>query len=429
MSNPQDNDTKAKHGLDGRNATQPDPIVRAKSEQSLLGRTYSRLRNIVQRATTTTRYPNEAFDPTRSEFSGSSEAAAVVGGDSCHVDQPAVTSNYSAVSANKAELDKADLNSNFSNAVPSSLVPQQIDMRGKQLFEHQADASRLTKAGRAPTQRLGTAHLQSWFVVAVSTVGKSHSEKDEPCEDAWAIVEKSNGLVVAIISDGAGSAIHSRFASQFVSNGATLIASALEQLLDDGTAHRPALLRIAQRRVRAQLAGIRQALIDEATEAGHHPDDYLATVVGVAAHHEFGALIFHIGDGTAAAFGADNQPIFVSQPENGEYENETYFLIEDIWESHLRFRFVRPTTRARTEVSRRIRDMFLMTDGATDIAYGRKGGRREPAMSFFVPVIETFARETRERSEALVRGTLLSEGANERSDDDKTILWLRPRCE
>lgn len=285
-------------------------------------------------------------------------------------------------------------------------------------------APKLPKAGREPPPRFEFENPNYWRIAAVSAIGRHHSEQNEPCEDAWAVAETSNGIIVGIASDGAGSALHSRFASQFVSNVVGEIVRELETYSTTAPTAQPETLRPIRRIVKRQLGLARNRLIGEATDAGDDPDDYLCTVVGAVAHPAIGVLLFHIGDGTAAVLDENGQSIVVSQPENGEYDNETYFLVEDIWQQHFRCRFARAITKG-GEGSPRQFDIFLMSDGATDLAYNRMGPRREPAESFFRPVTAALVREERARGEQLLTGTLMSDAANARSDDDKTIVWMR----
>ena len=66
--------------------------------------------------------------------------------------------------------------------------------------------------------------------------------------------------------------------------------------------------------------------------------DFATTLILVIANKEKG-YIFHVGDGAAIILNTkkvvDNQfkEFILSEPMNGEYANETYFITMDKWES------------------------------------------------------------------------------------------------
>ena len=125
--------------------------------------------------------------------------------------------------------------------------------------------------------------------------------------------------------------------------------------------------------------------------------------------------MFHIGDGATAVFDRDGNEIFTSQPENGEYLNLTYFLVEDNWREHLRSNVVYGA----------VSEIFLMTDGVTDLGYVRNGRVLTPESKFFKPLSSFLCKKERYVGEAALKRSLDSEGARELVDDDKTIIWMK----
>jgi hypothetical protein len=167
----------------------------------------------------------------------------------------------------------------------------------------------------------------------------------------------------------------------------------------------------------ARLTTARSRLIDHAIDNGAQPDDYLATVVGVVAHSGLGVLAFHIGDGAITVFGKSGEELLTSQPENGEYLNQTYFLVEEEWRLHRRIAEVRDG---------QLGSIFLMTDGVTDLAYHRQGRTLSPESGFFAPLTEFLACRPRTAGEAGIARILDAERARELVNDDKTLVWLAP---
>jgi len=83
-------------------------------------------------------------------------------------------------------------------------------------------------------------------------------------------------------------------------------------------------------------------------------------------------IIGHIGDGVVG--GIDNQDnlIVISNPENGEFSNETYFFSDDEAFSHLRIYWVKG-----------LKGIVMFTDGFEIIFYDKKNKKLAPAIKKF----------------------------------------------
>jgi hypothetical protein len=160
---------------------------------------------------------------------------------------------------------------------------------------------------------------------------------------------------------------------------------------------------------------VRVAIIDAVENAKRllverfnaEPRDFAATLVGAIAQNRK-SIVFHIGDGAAVFFGGDDKE-FVSQPENGEYANETFFVTMKNWTDHLRLTVVPfcPTA------------MFLMSDGVTPFALA-KGGI---STGFLRPIWSFLSAKGTEEGVLGVENLLTSDGASQISNDDKTLAW------
>ncbi len=231
-----------------------------------------------------------------------------------------------------------------------------------------------------------------------SATGKRHLDQGLPCEDAYQTVITDSG-VVACVCDGAGSASRS---AEGAFSLARNVATALSLRLDD-----------------LHLASTVLAL----TEAIEHTRDQLAqngplaefhaTLCGIALTTEQ-CLVFHLGDGVIMGINPDDWTDFVvSEPDNGEFAETTYFFTLPQWQQTLRV-FSAP---------RRYRTWFLMSDGAASFAVKTSPWR--PTDNFLKPVHQHLCGQPDpdSRSRALL-STLQSPQTDRITADDKTLVWV-----
>jgi serine/threonine protein phosphatase PrpC len=228
---------------------------------------------------------------------------------------------------------------------------------------------------------------------------------NDACQDRHSIQVTPGGVLIAVVSDGAGSA-------KFAAEGAALLcehvagglaryfgkakpkgvdAKSLATVIEEG---------ILAARTAAEAVG---ATHEAGLEAFH------ATLVGVIAVPGKGGLFFHIGDGAALAVSGERW--LLSAPRNGEYADTTFFFTEADWRDHLRYSPIEPG----------FETIFVMSDGVTDLGMNQN----QPHMQFFDPIGRYLASASREEGELALRATLDGEAARERSGDDKTLVWAQ----
>lgn len=238
-------------------------------------------------------------------------------------------------------------------------------------------------------------------VIAASVTGMYHENKRQSCQDCFAHACR-NGKMVAVVSDGAGSAKYGKI-------GAKIVCSTLCDILISSSWQN-----IKQNIVRA-LETARQKLIYHRFNKTKNESgliDFSATVVGCVCDKGRG-IFFHIGDGAAVAISEQKLRTVVSQPENGMFSCETYFYTMDDWQDSLRF-----TTFDDAQ------SIMLMTDGVTGFAFKKNFESLERG---FIDPINNFFLSEQSKSKAIkaLNNTLASPQANKINPDDKTLLWAR----
>ena len=170
-----------------------------------------------------------------------------------------------------------------------------------------------------------------WRVAGVSTTGTSHQNTGAECQDTWALSrairpDSLEVVTVACVCDGAGSADRAF-------TGAKLTSFAVSNWLSENFL---SALKLSQDEIREVcLAKVRRLIRRAARSAGCSLNEYAATLVAVCAGSDGAWLALHLGDGgIIGKFG--NRVLVVSQPEKGEFANETWFVTSSDALEHLR---------------------------------------------------------------------------------------------
>ena len=277
-----------------------------------------------------------------------------------------------------------------------------------------------------PTRRYGTATIDrplaqcwhiagdtmsKWLYTGLSLIGSSHITSKIPCQDSFSACNSPDGDWVAFaVCDGAGSALRSEESAKLVSRS---FANRLIDLSIELNARTPG-------------AWINDFVIQEVLHVRNELrrlaqsdslSDFHTTLVACLLGPSGGFLI-HIGDGSVfggkskAQSGSGevllNDIFFISEPKNGEYANETFFITEGDWVKNLR---ITPVPQVDWVV--------LATDGGCAFCLN---GKNEIRVPYLVNLFDTIKNVESEKWCSAIEVAMTGTDADIKTNDDKTIL-------
>jgi hypothetical protein len=257
--------------------------------------------------------------------------------------------------------------------------------------------------------------ITEWCTAGASVRGKSHERADLPCQDAclWTVLPE--GIVVAAIADGAGSAAFAETGAQTAV--AAAVDAACQRLVSTsvGSFHD----RTTDEELRLLLTGaLNAARTAVQTQAETHSllvRDLSSTLILVVASVDFIAAV-QVGDGAVVAASTEGQVFSVTHPARGEYLNETVFLTSP-----------QGCATAQSTVWRGpVAHLAVFSDGLQMVALRMPSG--EAYEGFFSPLFR-FLRMHEDETEAqhALVSFLMSPRLRERTDDDVTLFlatWI-----
>lgn len=250
-----------------------------------------------------------------------------------------------------------------------------------------------------------------WSWIGACATGTSHAREELPCDDAGACLEvptPNGAALVAVVSDGAGSASMSRFGSAMVTR--SFCQSVTAHLRDGGRAED-----IDEALAGDWLDAMRDRIARRAGLLNEVPRSFAATLVGVIVEPHL-TVVVHVGDGACALRLAGEAGWRVpSWPAQGEYASTTYFVTDD--------------PQPRISISRiegSVEEVAVFTDGMERLALDFAGHRAFDR--FFESLFPALRKASPGRQRGLstqLRDFLDSERVTERTDDDKTLVMAR----
>jgi hypothetical protein len=246
-----------------------------------------------------------------------------------------------------------------------------------------------------------------WKFINAGVAGTSHRSTNLPCQDSCfvgAVKVGGEDVLIAVASDGAGSAPKADVSSDFV---CTELFGRVERWLQEQTSvHMPPNETLVE-----WLFATRCGLEMKAAEEKQQLRDYACTLLFALVGGSFASYL-QVGDGAIVTADGDNySPIF--WPQSGEYANMTYFLTDDDLGKHLQVKSVPfPVT-----------EVGIFTDGLQRLAL--RYDTLTAHTPFFRPMFQRLRKEPPGMAISLCEALsvfLDSPAINERTDDDKTLI-------
>ncbi len=254
--------------------------------------------------------------------------------------------------------------------------------------------------------------LRAWRTAYGSALGTSHARTGTPCQDAGRcdvlLAVDGTEVLVASVSDGAGSAARSE-------HGARLVVAAFQRVFGAAAREAPDLGSITEAFAQDWLGAVQGAIAQLAEAEGAELPDYACTVLGAVVGPDSAAFL-QIGDGAIvvgdSGDGFDGHA-WIFWPQHGEFANSTFFVTMADAARHLCFE-----TRAG-----RLCELALFSDGLERLILDMRARTvHSPSLR---PILGWLAGTEPCRDGAasdVLRAYLDSPNVNRRTDDDKTLV-------
>jgi len=256
-----------------------------------------------------------------------------------------------------------------------------------------------------------------WKYASASVRGTSHEKSEKPCQDfsVCQVINTHNGneVLVAVVSDGAGSATHSEVGSEL----------ACSLFVDEITAYLETGNRIQELDREFYVEWISRFQYEVKVRADAmslSSREFACTFLSIVIDDSC-AVFAQIGDGAIVTNSPEEEDIYSWQfwPQQGEYENTTFFATQTNANEKLEFSL--RTGRVCSEVA-------LFSDGLQRLALHYQS--QSAHSPFFRPFFQALRSQPEANSinfKGSLRAFLESEQVNNRTDDDKSLILATRR--
>lgn len=246
----------------------------------------------------------------------------------------------------------------------------------------------------------------NWKCIGTTSIGTSHVLSQKTCEDALSfqiITFTVNEVLIAIISDGAGSAKYAEKASKIVTKEGVQY---LKKLIENNH-------QINSSSIYSLAEYLYNILEEEAVRLETNINEFSCTFLGCILFSNC-SILFQIGDGIIVQ--RDDFDFYSCSliPQNGEYSNTTNFLVDDVGFGNLNIK----------ELDYSIDEIAITTDGLQTLIL--KNDSNEIHQPFFTNLFK-WLRLAKTDFDINILNQKLSEYLssdliNARTDDDKTLF-------
>ncbi len=257
--------------------------------------------------------------------------------------------------------------------------------------------------------------IYQWNKNAHSYVqGNSHRTNDSPCQDRTFYLEE-NGLYIMTLADGAGSKEFSHLGAEIVTKlTARIVLEMFNEYIQKLEEHGKTTLEVEQNKrfVKESILDQLMQKLEDYALTNNIPSvkELACTLLFCAVDHRNRFIIGHIGDGLIGASFLtqdDGYSMVLSEPENGEQSNITFFVTDDKALDHFRIQ---------SGVFTNLEAVYLMSDGVGDVFYSTYEGLRNSIRDF---ASNFHGVEPIDYSKAL--SVVLAKQVAKESDDDLSI--------
>ena len=252
----------------------------------------------------------------------------------------------------------------------------------------------------------------AWRVAGASVPGAGHLRSGLPCQDDHWWKLEADGVLVAAVADGAGSASHAEEGAR------AAVRAAVDQAATIWRTLAPRQREEWDHLLQGAFIVARLA-VQSAAKALGRPIHDLATTLLLAVATRDQTAAAQIGDGAVVARLAGEGLTALTRPPRTEHLNETTFLTSDDALAEMQFALCDEPARG----------LALLSDGLQML--GLTFADRSAYQPFFLPMFRNLrASAPGERLPAALREFLTSAAVNGRSDDDKTLILATrvPAC-
>lgn len=219
-----------------------------------------------------------------------------------------------------------------------------------------------------------------WKIASAYTQGRSHIANNTPCQDrTFKLIKKhKTGTFYGLsLADGAGSCKYSDIGAEIATYESLIFLKSKFSFLFS-----------KQDPAKYIISHIESKLKDKAKANGYNFNELSSTLLFIAIkNNQF--IIGHIGDGVIGMLDGENKISTISQPENGEFANSTYFTTSLKYKTRLRI------------IKGNLKNslgFILMSDGTEESLYDKKNKKLIDTNAIIINWLESNDEEDVEKA-------------------------------